>query len=44
MKRKPTVVVRNPLVRLALFKRAGSHRKPYKALRKAQNQSADNNL
>ena len=39
MKRKPTLVVRNPLVRLALFKRAGSHRKPYKALRKAQNQS-----
>ena len=39
MKRKLTVVVRNPLVRLALFKRAGSHRKPYKALRKVQNQS-----
>ena len=41
MKRKLTVVVRNQLVRLALFKRAGSHRKPHKALRKAQNQSVN---
>ena len=35
---KPIAFARNPFVRLALFKKAGSHRKPNKALRKAQNQ------
>jgi hypothetical protein len=39
MKRsKLTAIARNPFVRLALFKKAGSHRKPFKALRRAQKQ------
>lgn len=39
MKRKPIVRERNCFVRLALFRKAGVHRKPNKALRKAQNQN-----
>ena len=39
MKRSKLIVsARNPFVRLALFKKAGSHRKPFKAMRRAQNQ------
>jgi hypothetical protein len=39
MKRsKLTAIARNPFVRLALFKKAGSHRKPFKAMRRAQKQ------
>jgi hypothetical protein len=38
MKRKITVKERNCFVRLALFRKAGVHRKTNKALRKAQNQ------
>ena len=38
MKRKMTVRERNCFVRLALFRKAGVHRKSNKALRKAQNQ------
>jgi len=38
MKRKQTVRERNCFVRLALFRKAGVHRKSNKALRKAQNQ------
>jgi hypothetical protein len=33
MKRKLTVSARNPFVRLALFRKAGSHRKTNKQLR-----------
>lgn len=40
---KPLKVVppkeRNPLVKPALFRKAGKHQKPHKALRKAVNQS-----
>jgi hypothetical protein len=39
MKRKPIVRERNCFVRLALFRKAGSHRKSNKALRKAINQT-----
>jgi hypothetical protein len=39
MKRKQIVPERNCFVRLALFRKAGSHRKSNKALRKAANQS-----
>lgn len=38
MKRKPIVRERNCFVRLALFRKAGVHRKSNKALRKAQKQ------
>ena len=38
MKRKMTVKQRNPFVVLTLKRKAGSHAKPFKALRKAQNQ------
>ena len=38
MKRKITVKERNCFVRLALFRKAGVHRKTNKALRKAQKQ------
>ena len=40
MKSKPIVRERNCFVRLALFRKAGAHRKSNKALRKAQNQQA----
>jgi hypothetical protein len=40
MKHKTVVRERNCFVRLALFRKSGSHRKSNKALRKAQNQSA----
>lgn len=37
MKRKPQVsAVRNPYVALALGRKAGTHRKPNKALRRAE--------
>jgi hypothetical protein len=39
MKSKPIAIERNCFVRLALFRKAGSHRKSNKALRKAANQS-----
>jgi hypothetical protein len=39
-KTKPIVRERNCFVRLALFRKAGSHRKSNKALRKAINQSS----
>jgi hypothetical protein len=39
MKRKPIVRERNCFVRLALFRKAGVHRKSNKALRRAQKQS-----
>lgn len=32
---------RNPLVALAMFRRAGSHRKSNKALRRSENQKRD---
>ena len=38
MKRKPIVRERNCFVRLALFRKAGAHRKTNKALRRAQKQ------
>jgi len=38
-KRKPIVRERNCFVRLALFRKAGAHRKSNKALRRAQKQS-----
>ena len=38
MKYKMTVKQRNPFVVLALKRKAGSHRKSNKAMRKAQNQ------
>ena len=38
MKRNPIVKERNQFVALALFRKAGVHRKSNKALRKAQNQ------
>ena len=38
MKRKQIAKPRNPLVALALFKKAGVHRKSNKAIRKAQKQ------
>ena len=38
MKSKPIVRGRNCFVRLALFRKAGVHRKSNKALRKAQKQ------
>jgi hypothetical protein len=38
MKRKQIARERNCFVRLALFRKAGVHRKSNKALRKAQNQ------
>ena len=38
MKRKMTVKQRNPFVVLALKRKAGSHRKSNKALRKVQKQ------
>jgi hypothetical protein len=40
MKRKTIVRERNCFVRLALFRKAGSHRKSNKALRKAANQAS----
>jgi len=40
MKRKPIARERNCFVRLALFRKAGSHRKSNKALRKAINQKS----
>lgn len=39
MKRKPIARQRNCFVRLALFRKAGSHRKSNKALRKAEKQT-----
>ena len=39
MKRKMIVKQRNRFVALALFKKAGAHRKTFKALRKAQKQA-----
>jgi hypothetical protein len=39
MKRKPIVRERNCFVRLALFRKAGAHRKSNKALRRAQKQN-----
>jgi hypothetical protein len=39
MKRKQPVRERNCFVRLALFRKAGVHRKSNKAMRKAQNQT-----
>ena len=39
MKRKMTVKQRNPFVVLALKRKAGNHRKPNKALRRAMNQT-----
>ena len=39
MKRKQTVRERNCFVRLALFRKAGVHRKSNKAMSKAQNQT-----
>ena len=39
MKRKLIVRERNCFVRLALFRKAGAHRKSNKALRRAQKQS-----
>ncbi len=39
MKSKPIAKERNCFVRLALFRKAGSHRKSNKALRKAANQT-----
>jgi hypothetical protein len=39
-KRKTIVHERNCFVRLALFRKAGSHRKSFKALRKAANQAS----
>ena len=38
MKRKSIAKPRNSLVALALFRKAGVHRKPNKAIRKAQKQ------
>ena len=38
MKRKPNVRERNRFVALALFRKAGAHRKSNKALRKADKQ------
>ena len=38
MKRKKILRERNCFVRLALFRKAGVHRKSNKAMRKAQNQ------
>ena len=38
MKRKPIVRERNCFVRLALFRKAGAHRKSNKALRRAAKQ------
>ena len=35
---KPVVSLRNPFVKLALMRKAGSHRKSNKALRQAQKQ------
>lgn len=35
MKRKPKLAPRNPLVAASLFRKAGSHDKPYKAQRRA---------
>jgi len=40
MKRKSIVRERNCFVRLALFRKAGPHRKSNKALRKAANQAS----
>jgi hypothetical protein len=39
MKRKQIAKKRNPFVILALFKKAGSHRKSNKALRRAEKQN-----
>ena len=39
MKRKQIVKQRNRFVALALFRKAGAHKKSNKALRKAQNQA-----
>jgi hypothetical protein len=39
MKHKIIVKQRNPFVVLTLKRKAGSHRKPFKAMRKAQNQT-----
>jgi hypothetical protein len=38
MKRKSIAKERNCFVRLALFRKAGAHRKSNKAMRKSQNQ------
>ncbi len=38
MKHKIIVKQRNPFVVLTLKRKAGSHRKPFKAMRKAHNQ------
>ena len=38
MKRKRIASPRNPFVKMALFRKAGTHRKSNKALRKAENQ------
>ena len=35
MKRKPIAAARNPFVRLAMFRKAGSHRKTAKQMRAA---------
>lgn len=36
VKLKPTAAPRNPFVKLAMFKKAGSHKKSNKALRRLQ--------
>ena len=41
MKRKPIARERNCFVRLALFRKAGSHRKSNKALRKVTKQTQE---
>jgi len=38
MKRKRIATSRNPFVKLALFRKAGTHRKTNKAIRKAMKQ------
>ena len=37
VKLKPSATPRNPFVKLAMFKKAGSHKKSNKALRRQQN-------
>ncbi len=44
MKRKPIARERNCFVRLALFRKAGSHRKSNKAMRKSTNQRDCNSM
>lgn len=36
MNRKPKLAPRNPLVAPSMFRKAGTHGKPYKALRRAE--------